>query len=73
MAVVRPRQGRDNLVGFRIRRFHLRLFTVLPSGQLESMPRWRMLRRLLRHVRSAELGTPIARAPSGYCQEPCKL
>jgi hypothetical protein len=29
---VRPRQGRDGLVGFRVRRFHLRLFTVPLRG-----------------------------------------
>jgi hypothetical protein len=28
LAPVRPRQGRDGLVGFPVRRFHLRLFTV---------------------------------------------
>ncbi len=33
MASVRPRQGRDDLDGFCLRRFHLRVFTVLPFGQ----------------------------------------
>src|SRR5215472_4411401 len=33
-ANVRPRQGRDDPArGFRVRRFHLRLLTVLPFGQ----------------------------------------
>jgi hypothetical protein len=59
MALVRPRQGGDDFLGFRIRRFHLRLFTVLPSGQPESAPCWVAdVTPFLRHVRSPECRLP---------------
>jgi len=32
VAVVGPRQGGDDVVAFRVRKFHLRLLTVLPFG-----------------------------------------